>query len=273
MTIAIKNLSVVNLAQSSAELFQRSLRLCIVAAVCLALLSACASSSSSSRSKNSRVDKALIHAQLARGYLQQNQYATAKSELEKALRINPNHSDSNYVMALLMMELEQYDLAEKHFGRAVSADRENASAAHDFGMFLCQTGKERASVKYFEIAANNPLFQNQELSYMRAGECMARINDPKAELYLKKALSVNPQLRPALFQLAMIKYQAESYLSARAYIERFFAITNPQPAALLLAYKIELKLKAVVVAEQYRQKILENFPGSQEASALRGQLR
>jgi type IV pilus assembly protein PilF len=172
-----------------------------------------------------------------------------------------------------MMELEQYDLAEKHFSRAVSSNHENASAAHDFGMFLCQIGKERASVRYFEIAASNPLFQNQELSNMRAGECLARINDPKAEQYLKEALSVNPQLRPALYQLAVIKYQTKSYLSARAYIERFFAITNPQPAALLMAYKIELKLKATVVAEQYRQKILEGFPGSLEASTLRGKPR
>jgi len=240
-------------------------------------LSACATggASSSSRSNAGKPvsDKALIHAQLARGYLQQKQYAVAKSELEKALRINPNHSDSNYVMGLLMLELKQYEETEKYFAKAVQTDPENSSAAHDFGMFLCQIGKERKAVEYFEQAASNPLFEKAELSYMRAGECLSKIGDSKAEAYLKSALSVNPRLRPALFRLAVIKHEQQSYFSARAYIERYFAITKPQPAALLLAYKIESSLKATDVAERYRTRLLEDFPGSKEASALRRQER
>ena len=224
-------------------------------------------------SSNNRVlkgaDKALIHTQLARGYLQQKQYAVAKEELEKALRISSNHSDANYVMALLMMELEQYEVAEKHFYKAVKADPSNASAAHDFGMFLCQIGKEQESVEYFENAANNPFFNKKELSYMRAGECLARINDVRAEAFLTKALSLNPKLRPALFRLASIKHKDGSSFIARAYIERYFAITKPQPAALLLAYRIELKLKAMKVANEYRVKLLEEFPASQQARLLR----
>ena len=242
------------------------------------LLSGCASTGSGSSSSGdsdalSRADKALIHAQLARGYLQQKQYAIAKSELERALKINPSHSDSNYVMALLMLELEQYETAEEHFARAVRSDRENSPAAHDFGMFLCQIGKERKAVEYFEIAASNPLFDRSELSYMRAGECLSKIDDPNAEAYLKRALSVDPRLRPALYQLAILKNEARSYLSARAYIERYLAITKPQPGALLLAYKIESSLKADDVAEKYRRQLLEEFPASEQAIQLRQQTR
>ncbi|MEM7357840.1 MAG: type IV pilus biogenesis/stability protein PilW [Pseudomonadota bacterium] len=240
-------------------------------------LGACAStgvnSSRAAADESDRPDKALIHAQLAKGYLQQKQYAVAKTELEKALRINPAHSDSNYVMALLMMELEQYDTAEKHFSKAVKADQENSAAAHDFGMLLCQTGRERQSVRYFEIAASNPLFEKSELSFMRAGECLARINDPIAEDYLKRALAKNPRLRPALYRLAVIKHDAQSYFSARAYLERYLAITKPQPESLLLAYKIESKLNATDVANDYRTTLLEEFPGSEQASELRRKQR
>lgn len=240
------------------------------------LFSACASTGSG-RSSNSDVvkgaDKAMIHAQLAKGYLQQKQYAVAKGELEIALRINPNHSDSNYVMALLMMQLEQYESAESHFAKAVKYKPDNSAAAHDFGMLLCQINKERESVKYFEIAASNPLFGRSELSYMRAGECLARIRDPGAEEYLKRALGVNPRLRPALYRLAVINHDAGAYFPARAYIERYFAITKPQPAALLLAYKIESKLKATEMASRYRTDLLEGFPGSAQASQLRKQTR
>jgi type IV pilus assembly protein PilF len=245
----------------------------IISAVLITgLLSACVSTGAG-RSSNNKVlegaDKAMIHAQLAKGYLQQKQYSVAKDELERALRINPNHSDSNYVMALLMMQLEQYPLAESHFAKAVKFKPDNSAAAHDFGMLLCQIGKERESVEYFEIAASNPLFERSELSYMRAGECLARIRDPSAEAYLKRALKVNPRLRPALYRLAVINHDAGAYFSARAYIERYFAITKPQPAALLLAYKIESRLKATEMASRYRSDLLEGFPGSAQARQLR----
>ncbi len=218
-------------------------------------------------------DKALAYTKLARGYLQKEQYAVAKDELEKALAIDPNHSDSNYVMALLMMKLEQYSVAEKHFAQAVRSNKENSSAAHDFGMFLCQLGKVPRSITYFEIAVSNPLFDRSELSYMRAGECLAKIRDPKAEKYLKNALEVNPTLSPALYRLAVIKYNDKEYFSARAYIERYMAITKSQPAALFLAYNIESNLNAPDVAEKYRLELLEDFPGSEQANRLRRQFR
>ncbi|NND81512.1 MAG: type IV pilus biogenesis/stability protein PilW [Gammaproteobacteria bacterium] len=242
--------------------------------LCVALIaSACTSTgprpSVTNKQELTQADKALIHARLARNYLAQKQYAVAKSELEKALRINPGHSDSNYVMALLMMELQQYDTAEKHFTRAVKSNKRNSAAAHDFGMFLCQTGRERRAVDYFELAAANPLFERSELSYMRAGECLSKISDPAAEQYLKRALSVNPELRPALYQLAVLKYQAGAFLSARAYVERYLAVTPPRAEALWLAYQVESKLNALEVAEAYRQLLMKEFPGSEEAGLAR----
>jgi len=214
-------------------------------------------------------ERAMLHTRLAREYMEKEQYAIAKQELEKALRLDSSHSDSNYVMGLLQLQLKNSNDAEYYFERAVKSNPKNASAAHDFGMFLCQTGKERKSIEYFELAAVNPLFKRAELSYMRAGECLSRINDPKAELFLKKALEFNPRLKPALYQLANIKKVSGQNLSARAYIERYLAITKPQPDALFLAYEIESKLRAFDVAEKYRKQILESFPGSNAAQRLR----
>ena len=212
--------------------------------------------------------KALVHTQLARGYMEQNQYATAKAQLERALEISPSHSDSNYVMALLMMKLEQYSEAEYHFTRAVKSDKENSSAAHDFGAFLCQINKPVKAVEYFDIAASNPLFAQAKLSYARAGQCIANIDKKRAENYLLKALAIDKRLRPALFSLAQLKYAEGIHLSARAYIERYLAITVPQPESLLLAYKIESNLNASEQANAYRSKLLTTFPGSKQAREL-----
>jgi len=217
--------------------------------------------------------KADIYAELARGYIKKKQYQIAERELRKAIQIVPDHSVSNYMMGLLMIETEQYDRVEPFMEKAVNSDNSNSSAAHDFGVFLCQRGQELRSVVYFDKAASNPYFERPELSMMRAGECLYKVGDViRAETYLKKSLQLNPQMRPALFNLAKIKYQTKSYLSARAYIERYFAITKPQAASLLLGYQIESKLNARDVAEKYRVMLLENFPGSREARDLRSRV-
>ena len=104
---------------------------------------------------------------------------------------------------------------------------------------------------------------------MRAGECLASIDRVEAEVYLRKALSINPRLAPALFKLARMKFETNQHLSSRAYIERLFAITEPQPDSLLLAYRIELSLNANDVAGEYRSKLLNTFPASLEARSIR----
>lgn len=238
-------------------------------------MTACSTISNTSDTNNSASivnaepdEKAMVHTQLARGYMEQNQYATAKTQLERALEISPSHSDSNYVMALLMIKLEQYSSAESHFERAVKSDRENSPAAHDFGAFLCQINKPARAVEYFDIAASNPLFEQAKLSYARAGQCIASSDKKRAEDYLRKALALDKRLRPALFSLAQLKHADGNHLSARAYIERYLAITVPQPESLLLAYKIESNLNASEQASAYRSELLKSFPGSKQARQL-----
>ena len=260
---------------SLSRVFNRKLYLIIVAMLFAGVLSGCVTVEDNGASEDRattklRADqKALIHTQLARGYMEQGQLSTAKDSLNRALKISPNHSDSNYVMALLMTRLNQFDKAEGFFAKAVEANNENSSAAHDYGTFLCQIGKAEKAKKYFDMAVANPLFQRAELSYMRAGECLVDINSVEAEAYLKKALAINPRLAPALFKLAGMKFDARNYLSSRAYIERLFAITEPQPDSLLLAYRIESNLNASDVAAGYRRKLLKGFPASEQARLIR----
>ena len=238
------------------------------------LLTACVTTNGDGATTTEEVtpdrDKADIYAQLAVSYMKKEQYETAQGELEKALLIQPNHSQSNYVMGLLMIQTKQYDKVEGFMVRAVEADSQNSHAAHDFGSFLCQRGEELRSVEYFDRAVANPYFKRPGLSLMRAGECLYQVGrTEQAEAYLKQSLQRNAKFKPALFSLAKIKYETQSYLSARAYIERFNAITKPQPAALLLGYQIELKLNANDVAEKYRAQLLDKFPASAQARSLR----
>lgn len=215
-------------------------------------------------------ERADVHAQLAAQYMERNALKTALHELEKALAIDPNHSRSNYVMAVLQTRLKEYGLAEQYYDRALKSDPSNSEAAHDYGIFLCDQGKVDQALASFKQALGNPLYTGVLLTNLRAGECLLNSGqDPaQAEPYFKAVLKVNPRIAQALFYMAKINYKRENFLSARAYIERFFSVNAETPESLLLAARIETALVVPEVAEDYARRLKAKFPSSDEVRQL-----
>lgn len=214
--------------------------------------------------------RADVHAQLAAEYMERNALKTAYDELEEALSIMPNHSRSNYVMAVLQTRLNDYDKANRYYQRALKSDPKNSEAAHDYGIFLCEQDKVEEALKTFEQALANPLYTGVMLTNLRAGECLVTMGKDldKAEKYFKAVLDVNPNISTALYYMAEINYTKQSFLSARGYIERFFSVHVETPESLLLATKIETALVAHDVAEDYARRLKAKFPSSDEVRQL-----
>jgi type IV pilus assembly protein PilF len=201
--------------------------------------------------------------------MQRNQLEVAREELERALEIAPDHSAANHAMAALQERLGNYDDAERQYRQAVRSDPENSQAAHDFGTFLCRHGRVQEALEQYENALSNPLYRQPEMSNLRAGECLiSHGNMQAAEPYFRKALRINPGLSLALYHMADINFRRKKYLSARGYIERYFSIASKTPESLLLAYKIERKLKAPKVAEEYAALLRGKFARSKQAQEL-----
>lgn len=216
--------------------------------------------------------RADVHAQLAAQYLERNVLKTANEELQRALSIDPNHSRSNYVMAVLQTRLKDYKKADSYYRRALKSNPNNAEAAHDYGIFLCQEGKVERALQYFEQALANPLYNGDVLTNVRAGECLmtAAVDPVRAEGYFKTALKASPNIPAALYYMADISYRKKNYLSARGFIERFFSINEETPQSLLLATKIESGLRADDAASDYARRLRAKFPASEEAKQVMG---
>ncbi len=237
-------------------------------AVTLSGLFACATDQPIGKPADAR-KRADVSTQLAINYMKRNQFEIAREELEHALRVEPDHSAANHAMAALQDRLGNDGAAEKYYKHAVRSDAENSRAAHDFGTFLCRRGRLRQALQQYENALANPLYRQPEITNLRAGECLvSHGKSEEAEPHLHKALRVNPTLAPALYHMANIHYQRGNYLSARGYIERYFAIASNTPASLLLAYKIENTLQAPEFAEEYAVLLRSKFAGSKEAKEL-----
>lgn len=215
--------------------------------------------------------RAQVHTQLALGYLQRDQKQTALDELNKALEAAPNDSQANYVMAMLQTELKHEDEADRHYQRALKSDPKNSIAAHDYGIFLCKQGKVEQAMEYFRSALDNPLYERKTLTNLRAGECLMRMRTDRrgAEPYFRAALKDNPRMGQALYYMADISFARGNYLAARGYIERYFAVEADTPQSLLLAVRIESRLKAKDVAREYATRLKKKFASSDEAEKLK----
>jgi len=240
----------------------------VIAWTCIAV--GCATESTVQTDKWDPAQRADIHTQLAAQYMERNMLEISLEELNKALAIKPDHSRTNYVMAVLQTRMKDYDEAERYYKRALKSNPRNSEAAHDYGAFLCEQGKVDEAFRYFEQALANPLYIGVMLTNLRTGECLITASKDYvlAEKYFKAVLDLNPTIPLALYYMAEIKYKEGNFLSARGYIERFFSANPETPESLLLATRIETDLKALDIAEDYARRLKAKFPSSKQASQL-----
>jgi type IV pilus assembly protein PilF len=81
---------------------------------------------------------------------------------------------------------------------------------------------------------------------------------------------VDPNNALALYYIAKVLYTKNDFFHARAFIQRFEALGKPDPAALLLARNIEVKLGHADSAKDYAQRLHKDFPDSEQTRLLDG---
>ncbi|HKQ31362.1 MAG TPA: type IV pilus biogenesis/stability protein PilW [Burkholderiales bacterium] len=235
-------------------------------------LAGCASSAERQAEEERRQRLADTHVQLGASYLQRGQLEAAKENLEKAVELEPDSVRANNMMALLQWRLKNYPQAERYFRKSLS-DREakgNSDAWNNFGVFLCERGQFDTAEQAFQRALADPLYTTPVEANVNAGLCQMRKPSPAvAEKYFRAALEINPRHPRALVELARISYDTGRSLSARAFMQRFFAIAEDTPDALLLASKIEGALGNRDTEASYAVRLRGKFPESQEASRLK----
>lgn len=203
------------------------------------------------------------------GYMQQGKMDLALNNLRKALEVAPDMAAAHNAMAILYTQLGEHEKADSHYGTAVSLDPKDSSARNNYGTFLCGQKRYREAYEQFEKAVGNPLYSTPALAYENAGLCaMNEQNHTYAADRFRKALDINPGLSMSLLRMAEISYNTEHFLKGRAYLQRYEDVAPHNAESLLLGARIEKKLGAPELAEQYAQKLRAQFPDSPQAKSL-----
>ncbi len=238
-----------------------------LAALCLLLVAGCTSTAEREYEQNKYQKLVDTNTQLGAGYLQQGQFEVAREKLDKALELGPNDPQANSVMALLQWRLRNYDAAERHFRSALAskAGSINPDVQHNYGAFLCDRGRVEESLPWFERAIANQLYPTPELANLNAGLCVLKKPDRTvAERNFRQALARNPDLAPALLQMAKLNLESGSALPARGFMERYFRNGPETPESLLLAAKIERALGNRNAESSYAMRLKGKHPDAPE---------
>ena len=229
----------------------------------------CASQDKVTRGEESRTrESARIHTELGAGYFAQRNIPVALEEFTEATQIDPTYPMAYTGLGLVYGAIKEDAKAEANFKKALELDPNSSEAHNNYGTFLCSRDRIDESIEQFMAAVKNPLYSTPEAAYLNAGVCALKKKDVgNAELYLRKALQIQPLLHSAAYQLASIQYGKGDYAQTRNLLQYALA-DNPSPEMLWLAIRNERKLGGRDAEASYALELRRKYPESEEAKAL-----
>ncbi|MFL6228255.1 MAG: type IV pilus biogenesis/stability protein PilW [Pyrinomonadaceae bacterium] len=213
--------------------------------------------------------RARAHTELASAYLGRGNVGVALEETRLALRADSSYAPAYNVLGLVHMELRENQQAEDAFERALRLDPGDPDTNHNFGLFLCQTGREEQGVRHFLAAVRNPLYALPQKTYALAASCVLKKNNEKEAVdFFDRSLRLDPTYPPALIGLAQLKYRRGELGEAKALVGRYNKAVEPTAESLWLALRVERRLGDRVAESSFASQLRRRFAGSKEYQDL-----
>ncbi len=216
--------------------------------------------------------RARIRLELAAGYYQQRNYNVALEELRLALQIDPNYSAAFGILGLVYMDLGDLPKADESFQRALRLAPRDADINNNYGWYLCQTGRPADSIRFFNAALEDRLYNTPAKPLHNAGICSLRMKDNRsAEAYFRRAFQVEPSNPVTNFQLSLLNLEKKDFEAARFYSKRLLDNFEANSQTLFLAYCVERKAGNPTLSASYAQQLRRRFSASVEATRLQNE--
>lgn len=220
-------------------------------------------------SGKSHQEASALNVSLGQAYLSKGQLDLAMDKLQKAVALDPKSSDAHTVLAVLYEQLGNNAKAEEHYLRAQKLAPAIGSTNNNLGRFLCAQGKFQQADERFAAALADPFYRNPETALVNRATCALKNGKRDiAESSLRTALQRSPNHSDALLQMAQLAFNDADLMRARAFLERHLSVSVAAPDTLLLGLKIEKKLGDQRASENYRKRLLRDFPQSEQAAEL-----
>ena len=118
--------------------------------------------------------RAKIRLELAANHYQQQNYPLALQEADQAVKLDPSFSAGHGMLGLIYMAIGDRAKADDSFNRAIKLDPKDPELNNNFGWYLCQTGRQRESLAYFNKALEDRLYATPASAHSRRATRLRR---------------------------------------------------------------------------------------------------
>lgn len=219
--------------------------------------------------KPDMAEAASINFQLAIEYFQSGNYELARDRLMLSTEQDPTQGVVWSTLATTYEQLGNLRLAEEAHGKALRAGPRSFDVQNSYAVFLCRQERYEDAQKQFEKSISGVTNDNPELMMTNAGVCMMQKPDyEKAEDFFRRALERQANHPEALLQMALLKFQTEDNLGARAFLQRYNQTNPPSPGTLYLCVLIEEKMGDDRARLDCADELLKTYPESEESRRI-----
>jgi type IV pilus assembly protein PilF len=213
--------------------------------------------------------RAKAHTDLAAAYFELGNMGVALEEARIAVAADPTYAPAYNVQGLVNMDLRDNAAAEANFQRGLKLAPQDPDLNHNYGWFLCQTGREDQSLQWFMNALKSPLYTTPAKTYAAAGRCVQKRDPAEAAQYFDRAMRLDPNNRQAMVPYADLLYRGGRYQQAKELVSRYNKLV-PEPTAesLWLALRVERKLGDRLAEQSFATQLRRRYPNSPEYQSL-----
>lgn len=213
--------------------------------------------------------RAKIRLELAANHYQQQNFPLALQEADQSVRLDPNFSAGYGMLGLIYMAIGDRAKADENFNRAISIDPKDAELNNNYGWYLCQTGRQRDSLAYFNNALEDRLYATPAKPLHNAGICALQTGDEAAaENYFLRAFQVDPGNAVAMFNLGQLYLKRRNLERAKFYSDRLMNNYQPTSETVWLALKVARAGGDQEYTNRLASQLRQRFPQSREAALL-----
>ena len=207
-----------------------------------------------------RKNLAIAHINCGMAFFDNRRYDLAEKHYIKALLLDPTNPDFHYHYGLLLHISKRYLEAEKHYKEAIRADPKHIKALNNCALVLQELNRyEEAEKFYKEVLRQNPKLAEAHFNYG-----FLLYNDSRyweAEEQYKLALKINPNLAQAHNNYALLLEKLRRFEEAEKHYKEAIRLDRGN-SNIRLNYALLLhhKLKRYDEAEKFYEETLRVNP-------------
>ena len=200
-----------------------------VLALLLALCAGCVSGAPTSPT-DSRTLQARATYERGLAYLQERQPTLALGSIREAISLDGTVPAYHNTLGLVLLDTRQPSLAAESFQRAISLDPALADPYLNLGIALAEMGRWQDAVPAYRQALSLPTLGGTAIAHQNLGLSLLHLRQyPEAERELRMAITLDPRMEGAYYNLGLLLLVTDRLTEARAAFQQVQRIAPQSP--------------------------------------------